>query len=104
MSDKSIQLQIALPRTFEASKIQEQLGRKPIVDQDQITSNQLQLDERNRNRSVQLSEADSTKLKDRQNQNNQQQHQHEQNKQSNDNERKNEATHPYKGKTIDYSL
>ncbi len=104
MSLKAIELQVALPRTVDAGRVQEQLTQKSNLDQQQLAMMSQSEQEHNRIRSTPLiptneplaihqhNERDTPAKKNRL--------QHKKNEE----DEKNEAKHPYKGKHIDLSL
>ncbi|MBN6206622.1 hypothetical protein JYK21_09155 [Ralstonia pickettii] len=63
MGWKSIELQVALPRTQDAGKIQEQLQKQPEVLQGTLTQSQLEREKIKRSRVNQLEKSEKVKLK-----------------------------------------
>lgn len=105
MSLKAIELQVALPRTVEAGKLQEQLTQKPTVDQHQTAMMNQSEQEQNRIRSAPIIASNETMALHEQNERAKQEKWKE-NKEKNDKEedKQHHAVHPYKGKHIDFSL
>lgn len=102
MSLKSIELQVALPRTFEAGKISEQLQQRGQALSDQATSEMAEKVERNRQSVIKSTQKDELQLKDHSSKGQDEKGQQE--KQSSKKQEKLvEKVHPYKGNTIDYS-
>ncbi|MGN7939856.1 hypothetical protein [Virgibacillus sp. 6R] len=99
MSLKNIEMQIALPRTHDAGKIQEQLNQRSQLIHDQLahTINK----ETDIKRSKVPENSSSAKLKLKRDNKNQQEHQQQEKKEKNEKQSEIES-HPYKGKTIDF--
>ncbi len=99
MSLKNIEMQIALPRTHDAGKIQEQLNQRGQLIHDQLahTINK----ENDIKRSKVPENSSSAKLKLKKDNKNQQDHQQQEKNEKNEKQTENE-NHPYKGKTIDF--
>lgn len=104
MSLKAIELQVALPRTIDAGRVQEQLTQKSNVDQQQLAMMNLSEQEHSRIRSTPLIPTNES-LAIHQHHERAKTNQRQQQKQKDKDESKqNEAEHPYKGKHIDLSL
>ncbi|WP_394232505.1 hypothetical protein [Niallia oryzisoli] len=101
MSLKSVEMQIAIPRTLDAGKIQEQLQQRGqnIVEH---ANEALQKDvERKTNRVTKNEHLDRSKfLKDREKQSHEQKNREKKTKRTDVQQKK---QHPYKGTFIDYS-
>ncbi|MBS4217725.1 hypothetical protein KHA96_05260 [Bacillus sp. FJAT-49711] len=102
MSLKSIEMQVALPRTIEAGKISEQLQQRGQVILDHAAKEMEEKVERERNGIIETDRKDKLLLKD----------ERSPHKNSDENQPKKrktkkrinmEGTHPYKGTTIDYN-
>ncbi len=105
MSLKTIELQVALPRTFDAGRLQEQAAQKSNVDQHQNAMQSQSEQELNRTKSAPIistneslaiyenPERSKPPKKDRENKEKKDEEQHHA-----------EAQHPYKGKHVDLSL
>jgi len=101
MSFRAIELQVALPRTQDVGKIQEQLQQRGQVTQDQLADEQKKLDELRQVSTTE--ETEKSKLeKERQDQKKREQEKREQQAREKKKEVKKEA-HPYKGKFVDFS-
>lgn len=91
-------MQIALPRTHDASKIQEQLNQRNQLIQDQLAQSTQKEVDLKRTQVLENSESEKLKLKK-----DQSQQQHEQNKKKKKDQKQEEnPNHPYKGKEIDF--
>ncbi|CAM3704191.1 hypothetical protein [Mesobacillus zeae] len=104
MSLKSIEMQVALPRTHEAGKIQEQIKQQSLIQQDNASQNVLKEDEKKRKTVFKQEQKGEAKLagdgscsKDERRQG--------QGDRRDGEEKKGPVSehHPYKGKIIDYS-
>ncbi len=103
MTLKAIELQVALPRTYDASKLQDQLGKKSMHDQEQMSASQMQIDNQNRKKSTELIKSDPSMIKDQQNHHDNHSSTKKENKEEKD-KKDDRMSHPYKGHTIDLSL
>jgi len=99
MGHKSIELQIAIPRSQDAGKMQEQMMRQGQQFQDTLTKQQLREEVVNRGK---VNEYEKVQEKNDQDQT-QQQENKEQNKQRDKKETKDAVEHPYLGTNIDFS-
>lgn len=100
MSLKSIEMQVALPRTVDAGKISEQIQQRGQIISAQANEEMQKKIERDSQSVNELAQKDHLSLKDQESDQQNQSRKHYE-----DPKRKNEtkAKHPYKGKTIDYS-
>jgi len=64
MSMRSVEMQIAIPRTSEAGNVQNQLLQKPAYDQAALAAKSIARNERDLKRSVQVSDAAGVKIRD----------------------------------------
>lgn len=64
MSMRSVEMQIAIPRTSEAGNVQNQLLQKPVYDQAALAAKSIARNERDLKRSVQVSDAAGVKIRD----------------------------------------
>jgi hypothetical protein len=102
MSLKAIEMQIALPRTHDAGKIQEQLQQRGQHLQEHAAQSGMKEDELKRKTVNKNEQKQEARLKEDPGSSNQQQQKDSQkNKQKNDHH--SPQHHPYKGKVIDYS-
>ncbi|MBW8350520.1 hypothetical protein K0H71_13820 [Bacillus sp. IITD106] len=102
MSLKSIEMQVALPRTIEAGKISEQLQQRGQIILDQATREMEEKVERERHGIIETDRKEKLLLKDdTSSHQNSDKHQSQNKKEKK--AKKVEQAHPYKGKTIDYN-
>lgn len=101
MSLKGIELQIALPKTFEAGKIAEQKQQQSQVNQD-LASALVEREEKRKNGKV-LEAEESAKIRDEdeEKKRKEQMMQSKRKKAESEEEKKKSQTHPYKGSFID---
>ncbi|MDQ0214275.1 sRNA-binding protein [Oikeobacillus pervagus] len=102
MSLKSVEMQIALPRTHEAGKISNQQQQQGQLLQEHAAENTEKQLERKRKMVHQSEQKEELHLKERQSKEHspvERQHQNQKNKKK----RQKESKHPYKGKQIDIS-
>ncbi|MCJ7839665.1 hypothetical protein MUB24_01810 [Lederbergia sp. NSJ-179] len=104
MSLKSIELQVALPRTMEAGKITEQLQQRGQNMSEQVSEEIEEKLKRDRESVNHLEEKVELQLReeDGSSQQNHPQQPHT-NRRNKSTEKKNRDNHPYKGNRIDYS-
>ncbi|OKP99389.1 hypothetical protein [Paenibacillus sp. P46E] len=103
MSLKPVELQIALPRTTEAGKIQNGLQHRPALDQQQLAGQNVKQSEQLAQRSSEVDESAESALRDdgsgqHHSGSHTPAHKHQKPETSHD------AEHPYKGHRIDLSL
>ncbi|WP_313798654.1 hypothetical protein [Cytobacillus sp.] len=104
MSLKSVEMQIALPRTVEAGKIQEQLQQRGHNMNEIATQQTLKEDEKKRKTVIKQEQKGNVHLSQKK-----KDHHHERNRQQANEEKKeepeekNKEYHPYKGTVIDFS-
>ncbi len=97
MSLKGLELQIAIPKTFDAGKVAEQLQQQSTISQahaQEATERQL---ERNRETVLQSSETSKFKDSDPRNQQNGQQQRNKKKQQPKN------SKHPFKGNFVDFN-
>lgn len=97
MSWKSIEMQVALPRTQDVGKIQELMQSRSTQQQEMITGSQLQAEELKRKTVNQLEQKNEVIIRDQQKNERNLEKKKSQNKKSKDTE----EDHPYLGKRID---
>lgn len=102
MSLKAIEMQIALPRTHDAGKIQEQLQQRGQHLQEHAAQSVTKEDDLKRNTVVKNNQKQEARLNKDGSQSSQQQQKGRDDDQSKD-EHPVVPHHPYKGKVIDYS-
>lgn len=100
MSLKSIEMQVALPRTLEATKLHDQLQQRGQLINDQANEEVKKEVEKQRNFVIKNENLAYTTLH-----NQKQEHKKDKNEQHSDKEKQNvkHEHHPYKGNFIDYS-
>lgn len=107
MNLKAVEMQIAIPRTEEAGRVQQDAQHRPAVGQNMLSAEQLKLQEHQRQRSNGVDEsAENTTIRREGRQSGQPQGQaHAQAGEQEEEQRKDRpAAHPFKGKHIDFSL
>ncbi|UII57437.1 hypothetical protein LS684_08375 [Cytobacillus spongiae] len=102
MSLKAIEMQIALPRTQDAGKLQEQLQQRGQILQDQASDRVLKDDEKKRTTVMKHEQKEKAKFHEKEGSKGQDQSFSDQtpNKKQKELEKQ---EHPYKGHSIDYS-
>lgn len=102
MSLKGVELQIAIPKTFDAGKMADQAAQLTLGNQAASTEAMNRQLERNRS-SVTTSEKTEELNADEEQNHNQELDQHHKNEKNNNNEAIVEVKHPYKGNFVDFS-
>ncbi|MGG3279686.1 hypothetical protein [Paenibacillus solani] len=103
MSMKSVEMQIAVPRTHEAGKVHNEFQQRPMNDQALLAGEQLKNSRADAQRSSEVSETAETAVRDdgsRQSSGKQQ----DGGEAKSDEMMEHPAEHPYKGKNFDVSL
>jgi hypothetical protein len=104
MSLKSIEMQVALPRTFDSSKLHEQLSQRGQHMNDQAVEEMKQEEWKLRSSVLKQEQKDEVKLQqDNENSKDQRDHKEKNSKKKQNNERQTAKNHPYKGNHIDFS-
>lgn len=105
MSLKSIEMQVALPRTMEVGKIQEQLQQRGQNMNDFATMRNQKEDEQKRTSVIKHEQKSNVKLSQEERNNNKKEQEERENKQMKKTKDINDMKekHPYKGNVIDYS-
>lgn len=101
MSLKSIELQIAIPKTFDAGKIQEQKNQQSMLNQQQAmgqTDSHVQ-----KQRNTVMDSAESEKMKNDKNPSNDEENDDYETPEQDLNMNDIHANHPYKGGFVDYT-
>lgn len=107
MSLKSVELQIAIPRTQEAGTMQNQLQHKRVIDQAQLANHAIKTTEKSRVRNAKLNEAANAQIRreeDKPDSRHGQQPSRQREQADHPDESGKKAEHPYKGQHIDISL
>ncbi|WP_151735104.1 hypothetical protein [Paenibacillus tengchongensis] len=102
MSMKPVELQIALPRTTDAGKVQNELQQRPVLAQQQISADNVRQSAEAARRSAEVDEPADARLQGREGRERQ-----EPSSSAHKGRREevvHEAEHPYKGHRIDLSL
>lgn len=102
MSLKPVELQIALPRTTEAGKVQNNLQHRPALDQQQLAGLNVKHSQEIALRSNEVDESSETALRDGGKGNHKESHADP--RKPKKQETSHDAEHPYKGHRIDLSL
>lgn len=103
MSLKSVELQVALPRTKDAGIQQNQLVQKPITDQESLAQEAIRQSELARKKASQTEPEDPLR-NHKEGSSGQRGHQQTEKKSKAADLNEEEVNHPYKGKHIDLSL
>jgi uncharacterized membrane protein len=104
MSFKAVELQIAVPRTSEAGRYQNEAQQRPVIDQNLLAEQTAKEANEARQRSEALDETAHTDVRDGQSRNKEQQSGSNESEVTSTLETVKPAKHPYKGKHIDLSL
>lgn len=106
MNMKSVELQIALPRTSEAGRIQQDQQQRPIVDQSILADQNMKASELERKKSQAMEHSAPNKsIKREENAAaDQDKEQAEAEERQDEKEKEQAAEHPFKGRHIDLSL
>lgn len=108
MSLRSVEMQIAIPRTSEAASVQNQLSQKPMYDQAALAAKSTEQKERQLQQSAKVEEAAEPQIRDDQQRGSKGRRDRSGAKSKTD--KNNQAGgspgsgHPYKGHHIDFSL
>lgn len=100
MGFKSVELQVAIPRTQDASKMQDQLTRQGQQFQEKLSQQQLREDIMKR---TQVNEYEDVENKIIDDEDKEEQRQEDERKRKEQEAEKAQANHPYLGKNIDFS-
>lgn len=101
MSLKGVELQIAIPKTFDAGKMADQAAQLNLGNQAASAEAMNRQLERNRSTVTTSEKTEEIHSDENQNQNQEFEEQHE--KDNNKNESQVEVKHPYKGNFVDFS-
>lgn|SRR5690625_4995477 len=102
MSLKSIELQVAIPRTHDAGKMQDQMTKQSQNFQDTLTKQQLEEEILRRNKVNEYDAVKHQNISDEERHRQEQNEQHQKERQAKEDE-KEKLSHPYLGKRIDFS-
>lgn len=98
MGLKSIEMQVAIPRTQDAGKMQEDAMRQNQQFQDKLTQNQLKQDQLKRKKVNEYDDVRKGDVSDEESNANDEEKERQQN-----DEKEQQVTHPYLGNKIDFS-
>lgn len=101
MSWKAVELQVAIPRTQEAGRIQDQMTRQNQQFQETLTMHQLKQEEIKRNRTNELDQAEKSVIHDEDDGQQGQNSDHKQSQQKEIKQKQPTVKHPYLGSKID---
>ncbi|KQY83145.1 hypothetical protein ASD24_12745 [Paenibacillus sp. Root52] len=104
MSFKAVELQIAVPRTSEAGRYQNEYQQRPVIDQSLLAEQTAKEAEAARHRSEAMDETSNAALRDNYSHDSEQKNGSQEPESSENQENVKPAEHPYKGKHIDFSL
>ncbi|RUT46875.1 hypothetical protein EJP82_09220 [Paenibacillus anaericanus] len=106
MNMKSVEMQIAIPRTSEAGRIQQDQLQRPLNEQTLLAGQNIKDSELERRRSANVDEsAHNTTVRREGNASfNQEQEREQTEEKQEERDKKHPAEHPYKGRHIDFSL
>ncbi|GAB6931473.1 hypothetical protein JCM10914A_54560 [Paenibacillus sp. JCM 10914] len=102
MSLKSIEMQVAVPRTHEAGRVHNEFQQRPLNDQALLAGEQMKNSRAESKRSTEVSETAETAIRD--DGNGAFDEQQEQGAAEKEEAMEKQAEHPYKGKNFDVSL
>lgn len=103
MNMKPVELQIAVPRTTEATRVQNELQQRPHLEQQQLAGEQLKSAEAAQQRSAEVEESSEPGIRDDGGKSGGSQSGMQPGAEQEE-PRLKEAEHPYKGKRLDVSL
>lgn len=104
MDLKPVELQIAVPRTSEASRVQQDQQHRPLLDQQMIAGQNIKHADQQRTRSTGIDDSSKTQIHDQDHrESGSGQDQHSSPNQEEQAPPSKPAEHPYKGKHIDLS-
>ncbi|AIQ59200.1 hypothetical protein [Paenibacillus borealis] len=102
MSLKPVELQIALPRTHDAAKVQNSQQHRPVLDQQQLAGQNVKHSQEIAMRSSEVDESSESALRDGGKGNHPEGHADQ--RKPRKPEAAHDAEHPFKGHRIDFSL
>lgn len=104
MDFKSVELQIAVPRTSEAGRIQQDAMHRPMHHQHLLEDKNIKSTDRDRKRSAQVDESSHASIRDEhQNSSHEERNRHKE-EDTSEQEKDRAAEHPFKGHHLDLSL
>jgi|SRR5690625_1391629 len=103
MSLKSIELQVAIPRTHDAGRMQEQMTKQSQQFQDTLTKQQLREELIKRGKVNEYEQVKNLHVKDEEKDKNRKDDLDDQKKRKQGEKKQSQLEHPYLGKKIDFS-
>lgn len=103
MGFKSIELQVAIPRSQDAGKMQEQMMKQGQQFQETLTEQQLREEVLKRKQVNQYDAVEKQVIKDEEKRKQQQEKERNEQNEKEEKEQKKEINHPYLGKNVDFS-
>ncbi|KGX88420.1 hypothetical protein [Pontibacillus litoralis] len=100
MTLRTIEMQVALPRTQDAGKLQDQLQHRGQMMQQQIVANQLAAEQRKRKQVIESDQTEDVQLRE---ESNESEYCFEKNGPEKEEEPLPRLDHPYLGKNIDFN-
>ncbi|GIP56519.1 hypothetical protein QNH46_10960 [Paenibacillus woosongensis] len=106
MNMKSVEMQIALPRTNEAGRIQQDQQQRPLIDQTILAGQNMKTSELERGKSQAMEQSARNKTVKREEDaaSGQDKEQRDAEEQQEERDKEKAAKHPFKGRHIDLSL
>lgn len=104
MSLKAVELQITIPRSQDAGRIQEQLQQRPQNDQTHLINEQKKEINKQLQKTKESEKTEKEKIKDQQNKHSKDQQNKQNDDKVEDKAKKKQLKHPYKGHSVDISL
>lgn len=103
MSLRAVELQITIPRTQDAGRIQEQLQQRPQIDQTHLMNEQKKELDKQLQKTKQSEKTEKENIKNQEKKHSKNQ-QNQQNAKKGAEKKKKEVKHPFKGHSVDISL
>lgn len=103
MGLKSVELQVAIPRSQDAGKMQDQLMRQGQQFQETLTKQQLREEAMKRNQVNQFEDVEHQTIANEQDRENKNDQERKQDKKQKNKKRNDKTEHPYLGTKIDFS-
>lgn len=104
MDFKAVELQIAVPRAGEASRIQQESQHRPMHHQHTLEGQSIKNSDRERKRSTQVDESAHASVRDGHHQASAEENSSKHKEEPSEQEKDHAAEHPYKGHHLDLSL
>ncbi|GAA0134176.1 hypothetical protein YSY43_10160 [Paenibacillus sp. YSY-4.3] len=106
MNMKSVEMQIALPRTSDAGRIQQDQQQRPLIDQNILAGQNIKASEleRGKSQAMEQSARNKTVKRDGDAASDQEKEQRDAEEKQEERDKEKAAEHPFKGRHIDLSL